>query len=62
MLPVSRSQPGVVRQELYRGSLDADLTDIEVDPEGRFAIVLASQQGKLYRIEFTDPPTVTDVS
>ncbi len=60
--PPSRPAPSALREELYRGNLSTHLSEIEVDPEGRFAVLLDSTQGGLFRVEFTDPATTAEVS
>ncbi len=66
ILPASRPAPTApTRTECYRGPLLGEDLEIEVDPDGRFVLVLARGQGKLYRVlleEDTTPVVILDDS
>lgn len=62
--PSERTAPAQpARTECYRGPLLGEDLALEVDPDGRFALVLARDQGKLYRVlleEDAEPVVVLD--
>lgn len=52
--------PSVFRTEVYRGQGFGGVSAMAVDPEGRFLLILASQDKSLYRLSLLDnsPPSV----
>jgi len=62
--PAQRAtQPQPVRTECYRGPKLGEDLELEVDPDGRFALILARDHGTLYQImlrEGAEPVVVYD--